>query len=77
MFTMNLCQRYPEEKLDALRDYIGGAARFWTERKYGEIMVRTATAERRIHLEQVMADDSHLAELARRAREKMSEPARG
>ena len=28
MFTMNLCQRYPEEKLDALRDYIGGAARF-------------------------------------------------
>ena len=77
MFTMNLCQRYPEEKLDALRDYIGGAARFWTERKYGEIMVRTATAERRIHLEQVMANDSHLAELVRRAREKMSEPARG
>ena len=56
---------------------IGGAARFWADRKFGEIMVRTATAERRIHLEQVMANDSHLAELVRRAREKMSEPARG
>ncbi len=77
MFTMNLCQRYPEDKLDALRAYIGGAARFWSERKFGEIMVRTATAERRKHLEQVMANDSHLAELARQAREQMSEPARG
>ncbi len=77
MFTMNLCQRYPEDKLDALRAYIGGADRFWSERKFGEIMVRTAMAERRIHLEQVMANDSHLAELARRAREQMSEPARG
>ena len=77
MFTMNLCQRYPEDKLDALRAYIGGSARFWADRKFGEIMVRTATAERRIHLEQVMANDSHLAELARQARERMSEPARG
>jgi hypothetical protein len=27
MFTINLCQRYPEAKLQDLRDYIGGAAR--------------------------------------------------
>ena len=55
----------------------GGSARFWADRKFGEIIVRTATAERRIHLEQVMANDFHLAELARQARERMSEPARG
>lgn len=77
MFTMNLCQRYPDEKLDALRSYIGGSARFWIERKYGEKMVNTATAEREIHLEQVRANDAHLAELSRQARENMSEPSRG
>ena len=77
MFTMNLCQRYPDEKLDALRSYIGGSARFWIERKYGEKMVNTATPEREIHLEQVMANDAHLAELSRQARENMSEPSRG
>ena len=77
MFTMNLCQRYPDEKLDALRSYIGGSARFWIDRKYGEKMVNTATPEREIHLEQVMANDAHLAELSRQARENMSEPSRG
>jgi hypothetical protein len=29
------------------------------------------------HLEQVMANDGHLAELSRKARETMAEPARG
>ena len=77
MFTMNLCQRYPDEKLDALRAYIGGSARFWIDRKYGEKMVNSATPEREIHLEQVTANDGHLAELSRQARENMSEPSRG
>ncbi len=77
MFTINLCERYPEEKLDALQAYIAGSARFWIERKYGEKMVRTATPEREIHLEQVRANDGHLAELSRQARERMSEPSRG
>ena len=77
MFTINLCQRYPTEKLDALQAYISGAARFWIDRKYGEKMVSTATPERKIHLEQVMANDGHLAELSRQARERMSEPSRG
>jgi hypothetical protein len=77
MFTMNLCQRYPEERLEDLRNYIGGAARFWIERKYGEQMVRTAGPERMRHLEQVMANDAHLAELSRQARTRMSEPSRG
>ncbi|MDX1931423.1 MAG: phytanoyl-CoA dioxygenase family protein [Capsulimonadales bacterium] len=77
MFTINLCQRYPEEKIGELRDYLAGAARFWIERAYGEAMVETATPERMRHLEQVMANDGHLAELARAARERMKEPSRG
>ena len=77
MFTMNLCQRYPEDRLQDLRNYIGGAARFWIERSYGEKMVKTAGPGRMQHLEQVMANDGHLAELSRQAQSNMSEPARG
>ena len=77
MFTINLCRRYPEEQLQELRNYISGMARFWVDRNYGETMMRTAGPERRRHLEQVMANDGHLAELSREAREKMAEPARG
>jgi hypothetical protein len=40
-------------------------------------MVRTAGQQRQRHLEQVMANDGHLAELARKARETMPEPSRG
>jgi hypothetical protein len=77
MFTINLCHRYPEDRLEELRNYISGHARFWVERNYGEIMMRTAGPERLRHLEQVMANDGHLAELSRQAREKMTEPSRG
>ena len=77
MFTVNLCQRYPEDTLQDLRDYVSGMARFWVDRNYGEIMMRTAGSERRRHLEQVMANDGHLAELSRKARETMPEPSRG
>ena len=77
MFTINLCQRYPEDQLEDLRNYISGGARFWIDRSYGEIMMRTAGPERQRHLEQVMANDGHLAELSRKARETMPEPSRG
>jgi hypothetical protein len=77
MFTINLCQRYPEERLGDLRDYISGAARFWIDRAFGEAMIATAGPERRRHLEQVMQNDGHLAELSRAARERMKEPSRG
>jgi hypothetical protein len=77
MFTINLCQRYPEERIQELRDYISGGARFWIDRAYGEKMMRTATPQRQRHLEQVMANDGHLAELSRKARETMPEPSRG
>ena len=77
MFTINLSQRYPEDRLDDLRKQIATAARFWIDRKYGEKMVRTAGPERMRHLEQNLANDGHLAELSRQARERMSEPSRG
>jgi Phytanoyl-CoA dioxygenase (PhyH) len=77
MFTMNLCRRYPQERLAELRDYMSGGARFWVERGYGEAMIRTAGPERMRHLEQVLANDGHLAELSRQARARMAEPSRG
>ena len=77
MFTINLCQRYPQDRLQDLRDYISGSARFWVERKYGDTMVATAGPERMVHLEQPMANDGHLAALAREARAEMDEPSRG
>lgn len=46
MFTMNLCQRYPQEKLGDLRAYLEGIARFLVDRPYGEIMIATAGPER-------------------------------
>ena len=36
-----------------------------------------AGPQRMRHLEQVMANDGHMAELARQARERMAEPSRG
>ena len=77
MFTMNCCQRYPEAKLEDLRKYIGGGARFMIDRSYDNTIVRTASPERMVHLEQVLANDGHLAELSRKAREERPEPARG
>lgn len=77
MFTMNCCQRYPESKLDDLREYIGHGSRFFIERAYDDTIVRTASPERRVHLEQVLANDGHLAELSRKRRAEMPEPARG
>lgn len=77
MFTINLCQRYPADRLQDLRDYIAGHSRFWVERNYSETMMRTAGPERLRHLEQIMANDGHLAELSRQARERMAEPSRG
>jgi ectoine hydroxylase-related dioxygenase (phytanoyl-CoA dioxygenase family) len=77
MFTMNCCERYPTAKLQDLRDYISGGSRFWIERAYHDTVVRTAGAERMMHLEQVLANDGHLAALSRKRREEMAEPARG
>ena len=77
MFTINLCQRYPEAKIGELRQYISGAARFWIDEAYGPAMLRTINPGRLPHLEQVMANDDELPELSRKARATMAEPSRG
>ena len=77
MFTMNLCQRYPQERLQELRDYLCGGARFWVARGYGQAMVETAGPERQVHLDPALPNDGHLAALSARARAEMAEPARG
>ena len=77
MFTLNLCQRYEEKDLQQLRDYIAGGARFWIDRAYADTMVNTASPQRMKHLEQVRANDEHLAALSAKMRQTMSEPARG
>ena len=56
---------------------VNAGARFWVEQAHGPIMVNTAGPERLRHLEQKMAHDGQLAELARKAREEMAESARG
>ena len=77
MFTINLCQRYPEEKVPELRDYIGTMDRFWIDRAIGQVMIDTAGPRRMRHLEQVLANDGHLAERSRKHRESHAEPSRG
>lgn len=77
MFTMNLCQRFPEHRLEELQKYIGSHARFWIERNVGPEMLRTAGPNRMKHLQQVMENDGLLKELSRQMKEKMLEPSRG
>jgi hypothetical protein len=77
MFTINLSPRLRAEDRQILLDYIATRARFWLDRAYGEKMMRTAGPERLRHLEQIMSNDGHLAELTRKAKQTMAEPARG
>ena len=77
MFTINCCRHYTEDRIEEFKQNIAGCARFWIDRIYGETLLQTAGPGRMVHLEQGLAHDSHLAELTRRARAEMSEPARG
>lgn len=77
MFTMVLEQRYADEDLPELRRKIGTLSRWWMNRAYGDTMIETAGTGRMVHLEQRLANDGHLAALSRKARQEMSEPARG
>ena len=77
MFTINVSERFADGDLDELRKDIGGQARFWIERAYGDAMIRTAGPGRMRHLEQRLANDDHLPELVRQARQATSEPSRG
>ena len=77
MFTINCHRRYPQERLAELREHISHSARFWIDRIYGPAMLRSAGPERMVHLEQMLANDGHLAELSRQRRAEMNEPSRG
>ena len=77
MFTINMSQRFDDDDLAALRKDISSLVRFWAERAYGEAMIRTAGPRRIRHLEQRLANDGHLCELVRQARQEMGEPSRG
>jgi ectoine hydroxylase-related dioxygenase (phytanoyl-CoA dioxygenase family) len=77
MFTMNFEERYSQEDIHILKEKMGVMTRFWTDKAYGDIMVKTAGRERMRHLEQRLANQSHLLELAHKAKTEMAEPSRG
>ena len=77
MFTMNLCQRYPIHRISEFRDYVSGFARFWATKPYHEAVLNHASPERMKHLEQLLGNFDHVAELTRKAKETMLEPSRG
>jgi ectoine hydroxylase-related dioxygenase (phytanoyl-CoA dioxygenase family) len=66
MFTMNCCQRFPDEHISYLRQYIGNHAYYKVERLHHALLVETASPTRRVHLEQGRANDGHLAGLLER-----------
>jgi len=76
MFTLNFEALCPDDELDDLRESIAHLSRFWVSRAYGDVMIQTAGPERMRHLEQRLANDSHLAALTDRARAEMDEPSR-
>jgi hypothetical protein len=77
MFTINLCQHHPENRVHELTNYVEAHARFWLDHLHGPTMIKTATPGRMRHLEQVIKNEGRLADLSREHREKMAEPSRG
>ena len=77
MFTINCTARYTESEMPLLRNEVAAFARFWVDSVYGEAMLRTATPQRLVHLQQAIDQQDHLAEEVRKAKLTMKEPARG
>ena len=77
MFTINLSQRYPDENLRDLKDYINKGSRFWIDRAYGDIMINTESKKRMKHLVQVLENEEELKYHSMLARKKMKKPANG
>lgn len=68
MFTLNMQSRHAEAHLGNIRDDISLLAKYEMERAYGSEMLRTATPSRMRHLEQRLANDSHLLALSLKVR---------
>jgi len=77
MFTINCSPRHTDDQLPILRDEISAFARFWVDSVYGEAMLRNASPQRMLHLEQALANQDHLADISRQSRQEMTEPSRG
>lgn len=77
MFTINCTARYQEAEMPLLRNEVAAFARFWVDSVYGEAMLRTASPQRLVHLQQAIDQQDHLAEEVRKAKLTMKEPARG
>jgi hypothetical protein len=77
MFTMNFYQRASADRLEDLQDQLAQSARFWMDRAFGAAMVRTAGAERMVHLQQSIENDMKLKEAHARMRREREEPSRG
>jgi len=77
MFTLNLSQRYRDEDLPQLQEYLAGHARFLIDRNVGPKMLAGATPQRMRHLEQVMANDFLLTRRSAELRAQGATAARG
>ena len=78
MFTLNASQHAQSEaEIEDLERFIAGGARFWIDHTHSDIMRNTASPQRMVHLQQVMAHEGHLPALSAKARAEAVEPARG
>lgn len=77
MFTINLAEGYPPERLGDLRGALAGQARFLSEQWILEPMRRVATPRMHRHLDPVIAQEHVLAEAVRAKRARRQEAARG
>ena len=78
MFTMNTCAQCTSvAEIQELENFIAAKARFWVDHSHSEIMRNTASPQRMRFLQQVIDHEGHLPALSAKARQTMSEPARG
>ena len=77
MFTINATAHYSDADLPLLRNEVGSFARFWPDSVYGEAMLRTASPQRLVHMQQALGQQDHLAAEVVKAKATMKEPARG
>ena len=69
MFALNFEQKYKEDILP-LKEELKGLVRFWQTRAYDEEMISTATPSHMRQFEQRLANDVHLADLAKKRKKK-------
>ena len=66
MFTINCCERGVGDKIEAVKQGISDHAKYGMTQMYSETMVATAGPGRMVHLEEVLANQGHMPEVAAR-----------